>query len=308
VYFGDDGRKMSASVLVTGDTGFLGSRLVSELKKRGHTVRGLSRSSSDIKLDINQIESPRLLPKVDIVVHTAAIMNFTQQAENQRVNVIGTAKLLNAVVASCINRFVHVSTAFLFGNNPYEISKKMAEEQVEYTCGQSKTELTIIRPSIIVEDSNLKDKPPSNGVYTGLRILKQALEWYEQKTGVVVTGKEIRVKGNPQGKMNVIPVDFVARAIADAIEQIKTGVIYATHPNPPTLKFLENPLSRVLGVKIKFLEDFEPNRLERMVGMMTKDFMQYLQGYDFTSDIDCPAISEEFVAQSSLAEMEGKSH
>jgi len=298
---------MSASILVTGDTGFLGSRLVSELKKRGHTVRGLSRSSSDIKLDINQIESPRMLPKVDIVVHTAAVMNFTQQVENHRVNVLGTAKLLNAVVASSINRFVHISTAFLFGNNPYEISKKMAEEQVEYICGQNKTELTIIRPSIIVEDSKLKDKPPSNGVYTGLRIVKQALEWYEQKTGVVVTGKEIRVKGNPQGKMNVIPVDFVARAIVDAIEQIKTGIIYATHPNPPTLKFLESPLSRVLGVKIKFLEDFEPNRLERMVGMMTKDFMKYLQGYDFSSDIECPAISEEFVTRSSLAEMEGKS-
>jgi nucleoside-diphosphate-sugar epimerase len=296
---------MEKKILVTGDTGFLGSRLVTELKERGHTVRGLSRSSSDIKLDITQITSPEILPEVDVVVHTAAAVDFSQRAATGEVNVMGTSKLLEAVTARGISRFVHVSTAFLFGNNQYEISKKMAEGLVINTCREKNIELTIIRPSIIVGDSKLASRPPSNGVYTGLRIVRQALEWYERENGTSVADTEIRVKGNPQGKMNVIPVDFVAVAIADAIEQDKTGIVYATHPDPPTLRFLEEPISKVLKAKIKFVKDFRPNKLERMLGMMTRDFMAYLQGYEFSSDIECPAISEGFVVQSSLGDMMG---
>ena len=147
----------------------------------------------------------------------------------------------------------------------------------------------------------MKSKAPDNGVYAGFRIVRQALEWYEQKTGKPLKGTEVRVKGNPKGKMNVIPVDYVARSIADVLEQDKTGIFYVTHPNPPTLKFIEKPISNVLGVKIKFAEKFEPTRVERMVSTMTKDLITYLQGYDFNSDIECPAISPEFITHSYLS-------
>lgn len=285
-------------ILVTGDSGFLGSNLVLELKNRGYSVTGLSRNSPDVRLDITKLDDQQALPEADVVVHAAASMKFNEAKENREVNVIATRKLLEAVTRNGISRFVYISTAFLFDNNSYETSKKEAEEYLLQKCENNNIALTIIRPSIIVEDSRLEGKLPGNGVHIGLRILRQALDWYERKTGEGIGGKQIRIRANPDGKMNVIPVDFVVNTIIEAIETRTTGVIYATHPRPMTIRHLEAPLSDILGVDIKFSQDFVPNSLERVIGRMTDEYINYLQGYDLPSDIDCPQIDQDFVKES----------
>lgn len=125
-------------VLVTGATGLVGSFICRELLSNGHSVRATKRESSKYKLltDIqNQIEWvdgeignaifwDDLLSNVDAVIHAAAIISFDRRWEKRmyETNVLGTTDLINAVLRSKVQNFIHVSSIAAIGRNPEKAS------------------------------------------------------------------------------------------------------------------------------------------------------------------------------------------
>ena len=108
--------------LVTGATGFIGRRLVDQLRAEGAFVRGLARSpapSAAHELMLGDVadlppNSP-LLDGIDVAFHLAAKTHDMAEADDaeaeyQRVNVQGTAQLLALAVHSKCARFVFVSS------------------------------------------------------------------------------------------------------------------------------------------------------------------------------------------------------
>lgn len=123
--------------LVTGATGFIGSELVGQLLATGTEVRILRRATSRLDLlgdavdkvehAIGDVTDPgsllRAMRGVHRVYHTAAFVGFGGKKDHAalaRVNVGGTANVVNAALKAGVERLVHTSSIAAFGRPEHE--------------------------------------------------------------------------------------------------------------------------------------------------------------------------------------------
>lgn len=150
---------MSDAVLVTGSDGFIGRALVDRLRDAGRHVIAHGRAFGDIARD-GAFDMPEA---VESVIHLAA-RTFVPASWDQPVpllqtNVMGTARVLE-FCRSKQATLVYVS-AYLYGeperlpisesapirpNNPYALSKHLAEQLCRFYAENLAVPATIIRP------------------------------------------------------------------------------------------------------------------------------------------------------------------
>lgn len=122
---------MSKQILVTGGTGFLGAHLLFDLVKQGHKVRALRRASSPMELvnpfakqiewvdgDILDVGSlAEAMSGVQQVYHCAGMVSFMPQDKYKllKVNVEGTANVVNIALDEGVEKLVHVSSIAALG-------------------------------------------------------------------------------------------------------------------------------------------------------------------------------------------------
>ncbi len=115
-------------ILVTGATGFLGHNLCPYLVGRGHRVRVLVRTTSDVtflrdldvELAYGDVRDPEAVLRAARgcrqVIHAAGKFRFWGRYEDFfAVNVQGTAHLLEASVHAGVERFIYISTIAVVG-------------------------------------------------------------------------------------------------------------------------------------------------------------------------------------------------
>jgi nucleoside-diphosphate-sugar epimerase len=161
-------------ILLTGGTGFVGRHLVQQLMLGSRPVRVLSRTPRRVSLpegvswaagDLGDERSLRAaLRGIDTVVHAAAVLPgsaITDQAL-ESVNAAGTGAIARAACEAGVMRFVHVSSAGVYGDgitaaphretdppspgNAYERSKLAAERELVAALDRSDIAWTILRP------------------------------------------------------------------------------------------------------------------------------------------------------------------
>ncbi len=119
-------------ILVTGGTGFLGSYIIKELIETGYSVRAIRRGNKlpfyisreildkvqwldgDI-LDVVSLEEA--MDGVDTVIHSAGVVSFTKRDREQmyRVNVEGTANVVNIALEKNVRRLIYISSVAALG-------------------------------------------------------------------------------------------------------------------------------------------------------------------------------------------------
>ena len=165
------------SILVTGSTGFVGSAVQAALIKAGVSlITPVRKVKADHSLpNLQQVEIADLsdvgarllrLYKPDVVIHIDAKAHAADVslAEFRRVNTDATLQLARASVASCVRRFIFLSSIGVHGINSskpfqvtdtpapiedYAVSKLEAEIGLKQIATETGMEVVIIRPPLV---------------------------------------------------------------------------------------------------------------------------------------------------------------
>ena len=150
----------AGSILVTGADGFIGRRMLSELRARGYRTIGLSRVPSTaagstfadqadwIVADIASDQAIELPAGIDAIIHLAgkahALAEVVQDdAEYSRINTGGTRRMLESARRAGVRAFVFFSTVKAVGDRPNAMATGPADESWD-----ASPTLPMVNPSV----------------------------------------------------------------------------------------------------------------------------------------------------------------
>ena len=231
---------MEELTLVTGATGFLGSRLVERLLRAGSRVRVLIRDPKRLQVaegdrdalevlvgDITDPDSVHdAVSGVRHIYHCAAFVGFEGRTDRpllNRVNIGGTAVVVDAALEAGVDRLVHTSSIAALGrsdglkecldesaewtdshlNTAYASSKYQAELEVHRAIAEG-LDAVIVNPSLIMGPGRTGENTMK--IAEGLR-----------------AGK---IPAMPGGSTNVVDVEDVVTGHLAAMEKGLTGNRY----------------------------------------------------------------------------------
>lgn len=198
-------------ILVTGGSGLVGSELIIQLLEQGNKVKAIYNRTpltinhlnvTPVKCDIlDTSELEDAMQGITQLYHCAAMVSFSAKHKEQlfKINIEGTANVVNAALDAGVNKMVHVSSVSALGrirenefitekmnwteessNSSYGKSKYFGEMEVWRAIGEG-LDAVIVNPSIILGSGNW-----NKGSSELFRSAYNEFPWYtEGVTGVV---------------------------------------------------------------------------------------------------------------------------
>ena len=253
---------------VTGATGFIGRHLVEELLERDGDIHVLVREGSQARLEelvlgwemshpgaagrikkvVGDLQLPQLgvdpgwvdahTSKIEHLFHLAAIYDMTAGDEiNERMNVAGTRNavaLANALQAGRLHHTSSIAVAGdfkgLFREDMFAEGQKLpsAYHRTKYESeaivrAESKVPFRVYRPAVVVGHSETGEMDKIDGPYYFFQAIQKLRDTLPQ--WIPLVGPEL-------GWTNIVPVDYVARAMDHIAHQpdLDGEAFHLTHP------------------------------------------------------------------------------
>ncbi|WP_165964522.1 SDR family oxidoreductase [Actinomadura sp. KC216] len=253
-------------------------------------------------LGLPRLEHRRLARIAAEVWHVAASVELNGRDERlRRTNVLGTQHVLRlASLAARGTPLRHVSTAFVAGTrqghvseddvpisgngsgngsgdgfeNAYERSKHEAEELVREWAERLGRRALILRPGVLVPPGpRTVPELPSHTLST----LYRAASRLPDTGGRTV----LRVGADPRARLNLLPVDWAADAmarIASGDRTARVSTVHIVHPDDVPVRTIAAALEDVCPVRIRMTPAMpaEPTAIEGIFYRRITGFLPYL--------------------------------
>ena len=257
-------------VLVTGGTGLVGSHLLLRLIKQGHEVKAIHRKSSIlanvqkvfsyyaedgeilfqkinwVRADLNDIPALEIAFKdIDLVYHAAALISFDPNDFDQllKINVEGTANIVNLCLENGIKKLVYVSSIAAIGKNldgaPITEKTEYSEQHADvYARSKYSAELEVWRGS--QEDLTVAMVNPGIIIGPGFWI---------GGTGTLFTTANKGYSYHPPGGTGFVTVNDVVRLMTALMDSSVEKERFIAVSENRSYKEIMTLFSKELGVK-----------------------------------------------------------
>lgn len=243
---------------VTGANGQVGRAFCEEAIAQGYRVRALGRSFGRLPPDIEHVAldlgnmdgfHASALEGCAALVHSAAFIpsdhrSFEQAEQCWRVNVMGTARLIQAMASAGVGRLVQMSSASAYGavgarsdehaplypaSRTFYLSSKIAQELVALErCREAGISLADLRISSVYGSD------PQSSLLTRFAVSLAA-------------GEAVQLSGNGGFGADFVLVDDVARATLVVLESGRTGVLNVASGARTTIAEAAAMIARLVG-------------------------------------------------------------
>jgi long-chain acyl-CoA synthetase len=231
-------------------------------------VRAVAGDLTQPGLGMSNADRTELAEEIGAVLHCAASISFDLPLEEaRRINVEGTREVIGlareAKALGRLERFLHVSTAYVAGAYPGTFGERqlVAGQEFRNTYEQTKNEAeqivaeaddlapAVVRPSIVMGESDSGWTPAFNVLYWPLRAFSR---------GLFDT-----VPALAHGRVDVVPVDYVADGIVYLLDHSETGVfnLVAGHEAPTVDELLDLGTEAFGRPRPELVEPGEPTSL-----------------------------------------------
>ncbi len=249
-------------VLVTGGAGLVGTELITQLLAQGKPVRAIYNKTPIAEfnsaalqqmqcniLDVLGLEEA--MKGVEEVYHCAAIVSFNPRQRNEmfKINIEGTANLVNAALDAGVRKMVYVSSVAALGrireNEPINETMNWSEETSNSAYGQSKflaemqvwrgigegLDAVMVNPTIVIG--------PGDWNGGSSQLFKNAYEefpWYAEGTTGFVDVRDVAKAMIQLMESNITAERFILSAENKSYRDVFNLMAKAFNKKPPHRK------------------------------------------------------------------------